>query len=295
MTDVADFATATYGTTWLTADTSAADRRCMGALFMDADIPVLNSTALAIAHLREDEERIGPREITAEVLLDPLMTLKVLAYAGARHRRSQSGDAETIEAALLMTGTTPFFRDFVNLPVIEETLAAYPEIQLGLLRIMARARRAAIFAGDWAAYRQDLDIDVIIEAALLHDAVEMLVWCFAPELALRMVMVRRKNPTMRSRDIQLSVLGVELNELRATLFKAWRLSTLLQRLTSDDHIEHPQVKTVQLATSLARHSANGWDDRALPDDYCGIAALLNVTPEWVIERVCEPTTEPATG
>ena len=196
---------------------------------MDADIPVLNSTALAIAHLREDEERIGPREITAEVLLDPLITLKVLACAGAQHRCSQSGDAETIEAALL------------------------------------------------------------------HDAVEMLVWCFAPELALRMVMVRRKNPTMRSRDIQLSVLGVELNELRATLFKAWRLSTLLQRLTSDDHIEHPQVKTVQLATSLARHSANGWDDPALPDDYRGIAALLNVTPEWVIERVCEPTTEPASG
>ena len=168
--------------------------------FMDADIPVLNATTLAIARLRKDEDRIGPREITAEVLLDPLMTLKVLAYTGARHRRSQSGDAETIEAALLMSGTTPFFRDFANMPVIEETL-----------------------------------------------------------------------------------------------FKGWRLSTLLQRLTSDDHIEHPQVKTVQLATSLARHSANGWDDPALPDDYRGIAALLNVTPEWVIERVCEPTTEPASG
>lgn len=257
--------------------------------FMDADIPVLECTALAIARLREDEDRVGPREITAEVLLDPLMTLKVLAYAGARHRRSQSGDAETIEAALLMTGTTPFFRDFTDMPVIEETLAAYPDIQLGLLAIMARARRAAMFAGDWAAYRQDLDIDVIIEAALLHDLVEMLVWCFAPELAQQMVMVRRKNPTMRSRDIQLMVLGIELNQLKATLFKAWRLSSLLQRLTSDNHIEHPQVKTVQLATSLARHSANGWDDPALPDDYCRIAALLNVTPDWIIERVREPT------
>ncbi len=265
-----------------------ADAAAWLRFFLHADIPVLKRTAHAIAGLKEQEERIGPREITAEILRDPLMTLKLMVYAGARRRSSQTGEAETIEAALLMAGTSPFFRDFAQMPVVETSLAAHPQALLGLIQIMTRARRAAEFAGDWAAYRQDLDIDVVIEAALLHDLVEMLVWCFAPTLALQMLAMRRQHPAMRSRDIQLAVLGADLNELKAMLFKSWRLSNLLQRLTSDELVAHPQVRTVQLAVNLARHSANGWDDPALPDDYRAIAALLHVTPQWVIERVREP-------
>jgi hypothetical protein len=174
------------------------------------------------------------------------------------------------------------------MPVIETALAPYPEVRLGVMRMISRVKRAAIFAGDWAVYRKDLDIDVVIEAALLHDVVEMLVWCFAPELAMRMILLRRDNPTMRSRDIQLMVLNIDVSELRAALFREWKLSSLLQRLTSDDHVDHPQVRTVQYAVRLARHSAKGWEDPALPDDYRDIANLLNVSPEWVMDRVCEP-------
>ena len=36
---------------------------------------------------------------------------------------------------------------------------------------------------------------------------------------------------------------------------------------------------------LARHSAHGWDDPALPDDYREIAALLNLKPEIVRQRL----------
>ena len=40
------------------------------------------------------------------------------------------------------------------------------------------------------------------------------------------------------------------------------------------HAESPRTRTVALAVALARHSANGWDNPALPDDYSAIAALL---------------------
>jgi len=36
------------------------------------------------------------------------------------------------------------------------------------------------------------------------------------------------------------------------------------------------VRNVQLAIRLARHSAQGWDNAALPDDIDEIAALLNL-------------------
>jgi hypothetical protein len=35
-------------------------------------------------------------------------------------------------------------------------------------------------------------------------------------------------------------------------------------------------RNVSLAINLARHSANGWDDAALPDDYKELAALLHI-------------------
>ena len=42
---------------------------------------------------------------------------------------------------------------------------------------------------------------------------------------------------------------------------------------------------VSLAVRLARHSAHGWDDPALPDDYVAIGRLLNITPEAVRQRL----------
>jgi hypothetical protein len=40
-----------------------------------------------------------------------------------------------------------------------------------------------------------------------------------------------------------------------------------------------------LAVNLARHSANGWDDAALPDDYRDIGDLLHISAENAQELV----------
>jgi hypothetical protein len=46
--------------------------------------------------------------------------------------------------------------------------------------------------------------------------------------------------------------------------------------------EQPRVRNVILAVNLARHSSNGWDDAALPDDYKDIGELLGMEPEGVM-------------
>lgn len=50
----------------------------------------------------------------------------------------------------------------------------------------------------------------------------------------------------------------------------------------------PRVRNVQLAVNLARHSADGWDNAALPDDYKDIAQLLHVDVERVMHIVGVP-------
>jgi hypothetical protein len=59
--------------------------------------------------------------------------------------------------------------------------------------------------------------------------------------------------------------------------KAWALPELLIRITDDRHAEHPSVRSVVLAIRLARHTANGWDNAAIPDDISDLAQLLNLS------------------
>ncbi|MFM7461923.1 MAG: HDOD domain-containing protein, partial [Burkholderiales bacterium] len=173
-------------------------------------IPVLGRTITAINALAVDQEHVAARDIAAEVRRDPLMTLKTLIWAGRAMRRrnhaSLSGEIETVEAAVVMMGISSFFRDFADLESFEARLHDYPEAQVQLLRVIGRAINASNYATDWAAYRYDLDVAVIQEAALLHDLAEMLTWCFAPSLSINMWKLCTAHPSMRSLDIQRTVL-----------------------------------------------------------------------------------------
>ena len=133
----------------------------------------------------------------------------------------------------------------------------------------------------------DHDSAVIHAAALLHDFAEMLLWCHAPALALRIRAMQRADPALRSSAAQLAVLNIDLMDLQQSLMKAWRLPELLIRISDDRHAEHPSVRSVALAVRLARHTANGWDNAALPDDVKDIAQLLNLSQAATLQFVRE--------
>ncbi|MEO8599073.1 MAG: histidine kinase, partial [bacterium] len=42
---------------------------------------------------------------------------------------------------------------------------------------------------------------------------------------------------------------------------------------------------VKLAVDLARHSASGWDNAALPGDYSAIETLLNIDRDTLLVRL----------
>ena len=246
--------------------------------FRRAEIPVLAQTAEAIEALRVNEDDVDANAIGEMVSSDPLMTLKVLAYAATHRPARMITDTETVTAALVMMGISPFFRAFGPQPTLEERLAEQPEALAGLSEVMRRAHRGATFALAFAVHRMDPDAPLIHEAALLHDFAEMLLWCHAPALALRIRDAQRADPTLRSAAIQREVLGIELHDLQQALMKAWRLPEMLRRISDDRHNEQANVRNVLLAVRLARHTAAGWDNAALPDDVADIAALLNLSP-----------------
>lgn len=253
--------------------------------FRAAEIPVLATTAQTLEALRANEDAVDANSIGEMVSHDPLMTLKVLSYA-ATHRPSRViTDAETVTAALVMMGITPFFRGFGPQPAIEERLAEVPQALQGLQDVLRRAHRGANFALAFAVHRMDADAAVIHEAALLHDFAEMLLWCHAPALALQIRDAQLADSTLRSSVVQQQVLNIELCDLQQALMRAWHLPELLIRISDDRHATQSAVRNVLLAVRLARHTAKGWNNAALPDDLNDIAELLNLSPEAALQLV----------
>lgn len=258
------------------------DLGAWAAHFLHAPIPVLAETAACLERMRAQEDSVDAHRLAEGIGADPLMTLKLLAHAaGARSARA-SGDPETVTAALVLLGIGPFFRAFGPQPTVADHLAGRPDAQQGLQRVLRRSRRAATFALGFAVHRMDHDAPVIHEAALLHDFAELLLWLRAPQLALQIAARQEADPALRSAEVQRELLNVELPDLQHALMLAWRLPPLLVRISDDRHADSDPVRNVMLAIRLARHSARGWGNPALPDDVNDIADLLHlgVDPVW---------------
>ena len=250
------------------------------SLFEHSQLPVLADTAEALEELRVREDAVDARMLADAIVNDPLMTLKVLAHVAKLRRGREGNDTETVTEALVMMGIPPFFHTFGPQAVAEVRLAEVPQALAGFQRVLRRSHRAARFAIGFAVHRMDHDASVIHEAALLHDFAELLLWLHAPALALEIEQRQRADPTLRSAVVQKQLLNVELAELQHALMTAWHLPGLLVRI-ADDHAQTmtPQVRNVMLAIRVARHSADGWTNAALPDDLREIGQLLQLSPE----------------
>lgn len=269
-------------------DRAPRDAAGWAALFDPRDLPVLADTAEVLEDFRLNEDAIDAHLLAETIAADPLMTLKLLAHIGQLRRGREGSDPETVTAALVMLGITPFFNAFPAQPMVEDWLADRPEALEGFRAVLKRSHRAANFALAFAVQRLDQDAAVIHGAALLHDFAELLLWLKAPDLALEIARRQQAEPGLRSAAVQREILHIELPELQHTLMTAWHLPKLLVTITDDHlHNDSAQVRNVLLAIRLARHSAVDWDNPALPDDIREIAELLRLGIEPATKLVRE--------
>ena len=256
--------------------------------FSSAEIPILRKTARRLEEARQNSDRVNGRDIAAIVLQDPLMAIRVLAYIHPFRGKHLRSDITTIANAVMMLGIEPFFTHFESPPTIEAMLKDEPQALLGVLQVIRRVQRASTYAHDWAFERHDLNIEEVALAALLHDLAEILLWCFAPRLAIKIRDLHLADKTLRSATAQQQVLGFPLFDLQRALCTTWHLPELLSTLMDDDNAFQPRVRNVILAVNLARHSSNDWTDAALPDDFSAIEKLLHIKRETLLSRLNIP-------
>lgn len=247
--------------------------------FQQTEIPILEATAKRLEELRllDEEDKVDAGMLALLIESDPFFTVKVMAYVATKRRHSEATETETVTSALVMIGVSPFFRAFGPQSTVEHLLRDQPEALAGVRRLLLRAERAAHFATAFAIHRRDHDVAVIKQAAFIHDFAELLMWCYAPALELDIHAKQKENAALRSAPLQRFVFHIELHDLRHALMKLWRLPELLVRISDEKHADHPMVRNVVLAVRFARHTQDGWDNAALPDDFHDIAELLNVS------------------
>lgn len=250
-----------------------------------SELPVLKHTARDLTALRAEDDKLSAHAIAHAIERDPVMAVKLLRYLQSHKRRAQTTDVVQVEQALLMLGLESFFKHVAAEPLIEDLLKTHAIALPPLLRIMHRAHRASEYAYDWAVYLHDLHFEEVRVAALLHDIAEILMWCFAPESMLKIREIQKNDKALRSRDVQQQVLGFTLAELQQELAVEWGVPELLLILMNGTSAQSPRVRIVTLANNLARHSANGWDDAALPDDYIELGELLHLPVDQAMAMV----------
>ena len=248
-------------------------------------LPVLRQTVRHLAEARERASDINAREVSEIILRDPMMVLRVLAHVRPYHARRRLKDIANVEQAVMMLGVEPFFHQFQEIETVEALLKPYPQALVGLLYIVRRSQRAARYAFEWAVWRRTANIEEIYMAALLYDLSEMLMWCFAPVESSRILEMQKADATLRSVVAQEQIFGFRFIDLQQMLCKAWQLPDLLLGQFNAQQHDLPRFQNVKLAVDLARHSARGWDNAALPDDYAAIGKLLNLNRDTLLMRL----------
>jgi len=257
------------------------------AILSEKEIPVLRQTARELTSLLEDEANLNAQSTANVIARDPLMTVKLLRYLQQHKHRAQTTEIMQVEQALLMLGTESFYKNVASQPLAEEILKSHTSSLVQLLGVVHRSHRASEYAKNWAVQLHDLHYEEVRVAALLHDIAEILMWCFAPTQMQEMHNIQKNNKSLRSRSVQEQVFGFSLFELQKELATQWKLPGLLLTLMNDTGEQHPRLLNVSLAVNLARHSANGWDDSALPDDFEGIGKLLRIPAAQVMADLAE--------
>ena len=255
------------------------------AFLRQADIPVLKHTTRELERLRADESLLNARSIAHVVTDDPLMTVKLLRYMQTHKHRNQKYELVDVKEALLMMGLDTFFREVPAIPISEDMLHGHLDALVRLLHTVRRAQRAAHYAFDWALRLHDLHAEEVHVSALLAHVAEMLLWCFNPAQMLEIQKRLDADRALRSADVQRQVLGFTGMELQRQLTTEWQLPALLMNLMDPAQANTIRVRNVMLAVDLARHSAQGWDNAALPDDYREIGTLLRMETDKVMALV----------
>ncbi|BBD77301.1 HDOD domain-containing protein [Hydrogenophilus thermoluteolus] len=251
-------------------------------------LPLLRQSKRKIDEEATHATEINLHQLAEVVIGDPILTLRTLVQL-QQSKKGETRELTSITSALMMLGIQPFLHQIHALPTVESALADQPVALKWLLSRVARARKAAHYAHDWAVLRRDINAEEVTVAALLYEINEILLWLFAPKLMFLMLSLRKRFPDHPIEVLQRKVFNTTDLELRDAAIARFNLPTILKELMNPQNAENPRTRTVLLATRLARHlGRKGWQHPKLEADIEAIEQLVHLNRELLLRRLDAP-------
>jgi HD-like signal output (HDOD) protein len=218
-------------------------------------------------------ENLSAADLTALVIGDPFLCLRLLREAEGRRSHRLGHDTTTPLGAVMQIGVRVF----------HDLVLACPETgsdNLGLQACSARAILAGQIAQMWGKARADIAPEEVAMAALLAEIGELLLWHFAPELPQAAQDALASGHASRSAQAQQLACGFRFRDLSLKCATVWGLPPLLVQLIRG--VDNVRANLCKLYLDTARHLAAGADNPALPDDLAQAKRLIpTASLEWL--------------
>jgi HD-like signal output (HDOD) protein len=222
-------------------------------------LPAMAVTIQRVKYLQEDPITSN-QDLQKVIGLDPGFTMDIYRTYGAS-QADKRGPATDVAHAISMLGPLPVKIAAKNLPTLDKTLP--DAAKSGIYQVYSRAIHAAIYAKAIGELRGDKNIDEMGLAALLHNCGEMALWAYAGKPMLEIFKLVQKGADYGSATH--SVLGFSMKQLNTALADKWHLSPLITETTDHTWFGKSRSMAVQIACSIARESANGWNSSEVED------------------------------
>ncbi len=222
-------------------------------------LPAMAVTTQRVKYLQEDPITSN-HDLQNVIGLDPGFTMDVYRSYGRSQARKR-GPATDVAHAISMLGPWPVKIAAKNLPTLDKTLPDASKI--GIYLSYSRAVHAAIYAKAIGELRGDKNPNEMGLAALMHNCGEMALWAYASKPMKEIFKLVQKGSDYGSASY--SVLGFTLKQLNTELAKKWYLSPLITETTDHTWFGKSRSMAVQIACSIARESAAGWNSSEVED------------------------------
>lgn len=222
-------------------------------------LPAMAVTIQRVKYLQKDPITSN-QDLQKVIGLDPGFTMDIYRTYGAS-QADKRGPATDVAHAISMLGPLPVKIAAKNLPTLDKTLP--DAAKSGIYRVYSRAIHAAIYAKAIGELRGDKNIDEMGLAALMHNCGEMALWAYAGKPMLEIHKLVQKGADYGSATN--SVLGFSMKQLNTALASKWHLSPLITETTDHTWFGKSRSMAVQLACSIARESATGWNSSEVED------------------------------
>lgn len=247
-----------------------------------SEVPVFRRTVRLLAELAQQGESAKSNDIAAAVLLDPLMTLRILHDANAQSSKRLGSEIATVEHALMRIGVNSFFEKYKNLQTVEDRLSGQPKALQAAYEQLQRSFHGSWQARDFAVLHLDTRAEEVQIAALLAGASELLLCLAAPQAAIKLRRLRRKQKAVKA---EIEVLGDSLESLQQAVLAAWRVPEELREMLGPAQQLRPRQIMLRSAFKIDRLAEQGWWSDELAAVYDDMAELLGRLPQQVAGTV----------